>query len=189
MTWVTCAVLLTSSFAYGAGTTLNIGMAPADAGKLDPHVATTTPDKGLLHWMFNGPVRITPGQASRDFIQPDLAQSWTASEDGLVWTFNLRQGVECHGEYGQLDANDVVFSLKRAANNETSGFANDFKALSSIEATGDHEVKITLCEPVPSLLGLLVPNHGGNIVCKDAVEARRRSWSWSANCRAASTYR
>ncbi|WP_299617155.1 ABC transporter substrate-binding protein [Pelagibius sp.] len=168
---VTCALALTSSLAYGAGTTLNIGMASADAGKLDPHVATTTPDKGLLHWMFNGLVRIKPGQASPAFIEADLAESWEASDDGLVWTFNLRQGVQCHGEYGELDANDVVFSLKRAANNDTSGFANDFKAFSSIEATGDYEVKITLSEPVPSLLGLLVPYHGGNIVCQDAVEA------------------
>ena len=168
---VACAALLASSLAHGAGTTLNVGMASADAGKLDPHVATTTPDKGLLHWMFNGLVRIKPGQASPAFIEPDLAESWTASADGLVWTFKLRQGVECHGEYGELDAADVVFSLKRAANNETSGFANDFKALSSVEATGDHEVTITLSEPVPSLLGLLVAYHGGNIVCQDAVEA------------------
>src|SRR5690606_22841 len=32
-------------------------------------------------------------------------------------------------------------------------------------------VTIKLKNPVPSLLGMLVPYHGGNIVCKDAVEA------------------
>ncbi|MCG8357725.1 MAG: ABC transporter substrate-binding protein, partial [Kiloniellales bacterium] len=144
LTSVAGALLLTASLAQAAGTTLNVGMGSADAGKLDPHVATTTPDKGLLHWMFNGLVRIEPGQASPAHIEPDLAESWTSSEDGLEWVFTLRQGVQCHGEYGELDANDVVFSLKRAANKETSGFANDFKALSSIEATGDYEVKITL---------------------------------------------
>src|SRR3546814_7080569 len=40
--------------AQAAGTTLNVGIATADAGKLDPHLATTTPDKGVLHWMYNG---------------------------------------------------------------------------------------------------------------------------------------
>lgn len=157
--------------AYAAGTTLNVGMASADAGKLDPHVATTTPDKGLLHWMFNGLVRVQPGKASPEFIEPDLAESWTASDDGLQWTFKLRQGVQCHGEYGELDSEDVVFSLQRAASETSSSFANDYQAIASIEANGSHEVKITLSEPVPSLLGLLVPYHGGNIVCKDAVEA------------------
>ena len=171
LTTITLGCVLMSSHALADGTTLNIGMASADAGKLDPHVATTTPDKGLLHWMFNGLVRIQPGQASPAFIEADLAESWTSSDDGLEWVFSLRQGVQCHGEYGELDANDVVFSLSRAANSETSGFANDFKAISSIEATGDYEVRITLSEPVPSLLGLLVPYHGGNIVCQDAVEA------------------
>ena len=45
-----------------------------------------------------------------------------------------------------------------------------FGAVGSVEATGSYEVKITLTEPVPSLLCLLVPYHGGNMVCKDAVE-------------------
>ncbi len=157
--------------AAGAQTVLNVGMASADAGKLDPHVATTTPDKGLLHWMYNGLVRIQPGKASPEFIEPDIAESWTASDDGLTWTFKLREDVDCHGEYGMIDAEDVVFSLERAANSETSSFAGDYSAFESVEATGPFEVTITLKETVPSLLGTLVPYHGGNIVCKDAMEA------------------
>jgi len=157
--------------AHAEQTTLNVGMASADAGKLDPHVATTTPDKGLLHWMFSGLVRIQPGKASPEFVEPDIAESWTTSDDGLVWTFSLRDDVDCHGEYGTLDAEDVVFSLERSADPEISGFAADFSAFESVEASGEHEVTITLSNPVPSLLGLLVPYHGGNIVCRDAVEA------------------
>ncbi|MEM0906559.1 MAG: ABC transporter substrate-binding protein [Pseudomonadota bacterium] len=163
--------LAAASGAHAAGTTLNVGMASADAGNLDPHVATTTPDKGLLHWMFNGLVRIKPGEASPGFIEPDIASSWTTSDDGLTWVFTLRDDVACHGDYGNLDAEDVVFSIERAANPDTSGFAKDFAALDSVEATGPYEVTITLSQSVPSLLGLLVPYHGGNIVCKDAVEA------------------
>ena len=62
--------------------TLVVGMASADAGKLDPHLTATTPDKGLLNWMFNGLVRIKPGQASPKFIEPDLAESWSSNADG-----------------------------------------------------------------------------------------------------------
>ena len=163
--------LVAAGSAHAAGTTLNVGMGSADAGKLDPHVATTTPDKGLLHWMFNGLVRIKPGEASPANIEPDIAESWTSSEDGLTWTFKLRQDVDCHGDYGRLDAEDVVFSLNRAANPDISAFAKDYAAFDSVEATGDHEVTVKLKNSIPSLLGLLVPYHGGNIVCKDAVEA------------------
>ena len=160
----------TTGTSWAAQTTLNVGMASADAGKLDPHIATTTPDKGLLHWMFSGLVRIQPGKASPEFIEPDIASSWTKSEDGLTWIFTLREDVMCHGGYGQLNADDVVYSLNRSANADTSGFAADFAAFESVEATGDFEVTIDLSETVPSLLGLLVPYHGGNIVCMDAVE-------------------
>lgn len=165
------ALGLTGTAAVAQQTTLNIGMASADAGKLDPHIATTTPDKGLLHWMFNGLVRITPGQSSPEFIEPDIASSWTSSDDGLTWVFTLREDVECHGEYGNLDAEDVVFSLQRAADPDQSSFSGDFAAFESIEATGPYEVTITLSNSIPSLLGTLVPYHGGNIVCQDAVEA------------------
>ncbi|MEM1046879.1 MAG: ABC transporter substrate-binding protein [Pseudomonadota bacterium] len=165
------ALSLTAGVASAQKTTLNVGMGSADAGKLDPHIATTTPDKGLLHWMFNGLVRIQPGKASPEYIEPDIAKSWTSSDDGLTWVFTLREDVDCHGEYGNLDAEDVVFSLNRSSNTDTSAFAGDYSSFKSVEATGPYEVTITLANPVPSLLGLLVPYHGGNIVCRDAVEA------------------
>jgi len=170
------AVLIAASIGVGTQalaeqTVLNVGMAGDDAGKLDPHVATTTLDKGLLHWMFNGLVRIQPGKASPEYIEPDIASEWNASDDGLTWTFTLREDVACHGEYGMLDAQDVVFSLERSMNPDVSSFSSDFAAIDTVEATGEHEVTLTLSNPVPSLLGLLVPYHGGNIVCQDAVEA------------------
>ena len=40
-------------------------------------------------------------------VIPGLAESWEVSDDGLVWTFNLRDGVLFH-DGSSLDANDVV---------------------------------------------------------------------------------
>src|SRR3546814_17203310 len=121
--------------------------------------------------MYNGLVRIKPGQATPAAIEPDLAESWTTSPDGLTWTFKLRQGVDCHGKYGEFDAEDAVFSLKRAAAKESSSFAKDYAALQTTEATGKYAVKIVLANPLPSLLGLLVPYHADTLYCQAAVEA------------------
>ncbi|MEO1536723.1 MAG: ABC transporter substrate-binding protein [Pseudomonadota bacterium] len=165
------AALLVSSAAFAEGTTLTVGQNVADASNLDPHRATSGADKGLLHWMFNGLVRIQSGEGNPEFIEPDIAESWTTSDDGLTWVFSLRDDVECHGDYGAIDADDVVFSLERAANPKTSAFATDYAAIESIAATGEYEVTIQLSYSIPSLLGLLIPYHGGNIVCQDAVEA------------------
>lgn len=152
--------------------TLNIGMAAADVGQLDPHKAATTQDKPVVSWIFNGLVRLKPGSAKLEDIEPDLAEKWTASADKLVWTFNLRKGVKFHGNYGELTADDVVFSLQRAGSSKTSSFSADYASVDKIEAVDPLTVKITLKSPIPSLLGIVANYHGGNIVSKKAVEER-----------------
>ncbi|MEZ5843736.1 MAG: ABC transporter substrate-binding protein [Hyphomicrobiaceae bacterium] len=149
---------------------LVVGMASADAGKLDPHLTATTPDKGLLHWMFNGLVRIKPGRASPEFIEPDIAESWTSNKDGTEWTFKLRKGVQCHHNYGEFTAEDAVYSIQRAATKATSSFSNDYRAVASATAPDKYTVVVKLKNPVPGFLGYLANYHGGNMVCKKAAE-------------------
>jgi peptide/nickel transport system substrate-binding protein len=150
--------------------TLRVAVPGNDMASLDPYRATATLDVNVVNWVFNGLVRIKPGQINPELIEPDIAESWTSTPDKKEWTFKLRDNVQCQGDYGALTAEDVVFSLKRASAKETSSFFADYQALQSIEAPDAKTVKITLKEPVPSLLGLLVPYHGGNIVCRKAVE-------------------
>ena len=140
-----------------------------DLGKLDPHQASAGADKGILNWMFNALVRIEPGRASPEFIEPDLAESWTSNEAGTEWTFKIRQGVKCHdGE--MFTAKDAAYSLQRSADKDRSAFAGDFSALQSAEAVDDGTLKVTLKNPIPSLLGLLSNYHGGMMVCMKAAE-------------------
>ncbi len=47
-------------------------------------------------------------------VIPGLAETWSASDDGLTWTFNLRDGVLFH-DGSSLDANDVVVSWQASA--------------------------------------------------------------------------
>lgn len=149
---------------------ISVGMAAPDIGQIDPHKATTTQDKPMTGWVFNGLVRFPPGSDDLAALEPDLAESWEKSDDGLEWTFHLRDGVQFHRGYGELTAEDVVFSLNRAANKDTSSFSGDYAAFSSVEAIDERTVKIMLSAPVPSLLGLVANYHGGNIVSKKAVE-------------------
>lgn len=150
---------------------LRMAVAAQSAGQLDPHVSTKTEDKIVFGMIFNGLVRFAPGSMSSDAIQPDLAESWTSSDDGLIWEFKLRQGVQFHGGYGELTAADVVYSLNRAADENRSSVSSDYKAFESVEAVDDYTVRITLSEAIPSLLGVVANYHGGNIVSmKAAVE-------------------
>jgi peptide/nickel transport system substrate-binding protein len=173
-TWMAGAALaavMAASPALAQKTTLVVGMQTQDAGVLDPHMNSGTPGKALLNWMFNGLVRIKPGQASPDQIEPDIAESWTSSADGKEWTFKLRQGVQCHHDGGEFTSEDAVFSLQRAGSKDSSAFSSDYSAFDKVEAIDKYTVKITLKTPIPSLLGQVMNYHGGNMVCKKAAEA------------------
>ena len=42
-----------------------------------------------------------------------LAKSWQASEDGTTWTFQLEEGVQFHKGYGEMTAEDVIWSMRQ----------------------------------------------------------------------------
>jgi peptide/nickel transport system substrate-binding protein len=133
--------------------TLRVGQIGQQAGTLDPHRATATPDKGPASWMFDGLVRFPPGAADPGRLEPDLAERWERSADGLTWTFTLREGVQFHHGMGTLTAEDVAFSIRRAATAESSAFATDYRDLGAVEVIDPRTVRVVFRQPVPSALG------------------------------------
>ncbi len=179
-----CGLLALSAAALPAGqalaepsTHLNLGSFGADVGQLDPDYAASTTDRMVVAWIFNGLVRFKPGSTDPASIEPDLAESWESSDDKLVWTFHLRHGVKWQKGYGELTADDVVFSFNKASNKDTSAYAPDYASFQSVEAVDPYTVKITLAHQVPSLLGLVANYSGGFIVPKKAVEEKGENWT------------
>jgi peptide/nickel transport system substrate-binding protein len=119
--------------------------------------------------MFNALVRFKPEDINPEKIEPDLAEKWEHSKNGLVWTFYLRKGVKFHKGYGELTAEDVKFSLVKAADKTASSFAAEYAALDKVEAIDPHTIRITLKRAIPSVLGILANYHGGYIVSKRAI--------------------
>jgi peptide/nickel transport system substrate-binding protein len=88
---------------------------------------------------------------------PVLAESWQSNEDGTVWTITLRAGVTFH-DGSPLDADDVIHSLKRAADPATgSQGASVLTPLheAAFEAADARTVRITLAAPQVELPLLL----------------------------------
>jgi peptide/nickel transport system substrate-binding protein len=115
-------------------------------------------------------VRFKPGSADPKEIEPDLAERWDASPDGKSWTFHLRSDVKFQGDWGTLNADDVVYSLQRAADPKRSTFSSDFSAIDKIEKLDDLTVRVTLKYPDVNFLGRVSNYHGGNIVSRKAAE-------------------
>jgi peptide/nickel transport system substrate-binding protein len=151
---------------------LNFGMAAQDIGQLDPHFAVSTIDRVPAALMFNGLVRFAPGSTDPASLEADLAERWEATEDGKTWTFHIRHGVQFHGGFGELTADDVVFSLKKAGDAKSSAFASEMRPFQTIEAIDPYTVRVVLKENVPSVLGILTNYAQGFIVSKKAVEQR-----------------
>ena len=130
------AALLASAVAFATPamaqpkTTLNVGMAAQDIGQLDPHFAVSTIDRVPAALDVQRPGAVRAGQhRSRRRWSRTSPRSWEATEDGKTWTFHLRHGVQFHGGFGELTADDVVFSLKKAGDAKTSAFASETAAV------------------------------------------------------------
>lgn len=149
---------------------LQISSGGSDIATLDAHRASATTDKALVGWIYNGLVRFPPGSADPKDLEPDLAERWETSPDGKVWTFHLRKGVKFHGDWGELSADDVVYSLTRSADPKRSTFSADFAAIDKLETLDDDTVRITLKYTDANFLGRVSNYHGGNIVSKKAAE-------------------
>lgn len=150
--------------------TLQVGVSSGDVATLDPHRASATSDMTLIGWIYNGLVRFKPGSADPRDLEPDLAERWDVSADGKIWTFYLRKGVQFQGGWGELTADDVVYSLNRSADPKRSTFSSDFASVESVAKLDDHTVRITLKYPDSSFLGRVSNYHGGNIVSQKAAE-------------------
>jgi dipeptide transport system substrate-binding protein len=109
-------------------------------------------------------------------VIPSLAEKWTISDDGTVYTFNLRKGVKWHSTSRSFkptrdfNADDVLFSIERQwkedhpyfkVTSQNHAYFGDMglpKLLKSVEKVDDHTVKITLNQPeAPFLSDLAMP--------------------------------
>lgn len=169
------ALLVASTMATSAShaqSVVSVGAFGADAGKLDPHLSGGGQDTALFSYMFNGLARFRPGSMEPKNIELDLATKIEPADDsGKVWTVSLRKGVQFHGGYGEMTAADVVWSLNRVRDPKTSGFASTFGVIDAVEAQGDHTVRVTLKDRIPTFIGLLADPQGGYILSKKAHDA------------------
>ncbi|MCA1036652.1 ABC transporter substrate-binding protein [Bacillus infantis] len=97
---------------------------------------------------------------------PDLAKEWDTSEDGLEWTFHLRDDVLWHdGE--KFTAEDVAYTFNEIVLNKELGANNSsyFKKLKEVQAVDDYTVKFLLESPAAALPAYLsfnteiIPKH------------------------------
>ncbi len=145
---------------------------PAGISTLDPAFSKEQSIIWAVNQVFNGLVQMD----NQLNVEPCIAKSWTISEDGLIYTFNLREDVFFHlheiFENGTraVVARDFKYSFERLVARETAApGAWVFQKVKSFEATNDTTFIICLKEPFTPFLGLLTMKYC-SVVPKEVVE-------------------
>ncbi len=146
---------------------------------LDPNKAKCILDNEVAHMTQECLVRNTAGK-----IEPGIAESWEISDDGLVYTFHLRDAKWSDGE--SIKAEDFVYGLQRLMDPATASeyafigeYVKNGAAVESgekapeelgIKAPDDKTVEITLDVATPYFLSLMGSSAQYSPIRKDIVE-------------------
>ena len=114
-----------------------------DAGDFDPAKAAYGMSHAVIEQVFSG---LTALDADAN-PYPDVAESIDISDDGLVYTFHLRKGVNFH-DGTPFTAEDVKFTFDRLKDPETGyPYAVQLASLEETTVVDDHTVQMRLSVP------------------------------------------
>lgn len=156
--------------------TFNIGEEPP---QLDSAISTDAVSFDVLRQVMEGLIR--KGEGGKIEKGSGIAEDWTISDDGLVYTFKLKKGTKW-SDGKEVTAKDFAYAWFRALDPKTASQYNyqlfhivgaeawslldtkasdfetkyaDLKSKVAIETPDDYTLKVTLANPSPFFLGLM----------------------------------
>jgi peptide/nickel transport system substrate-binding protein len=140
-------------------------------GSLDPLSFQGSSDSIILDNVFSGLVRHKPGTVAE--VDPDLAERWTISPDGKVYTFFLRRNARWHDGYGAVTAQDVKYTWDRVRDPRNRSVSADTLApVETVDAVDQYTVRVTLKDRYYPFLVNIAHDWGTFIVNQRAVDER-----------------
>lgn len=139
---------------------------PSNVNTLDP-AKTKIGEEYIINFLvYSGLTELdTSGKA-----KPDLAESWTSSEDQKTWTFKLRHGVKFH-DGREFDSGDAKATIARVMDKTTGSTARvNFDIVDSIETPDKYTVVFKLKIPYSGFADIL-GDRQTRIVPKDKLDS------------------
>jgi peptide/nickel transport system substrate-binding protein len=142
---------------------------------LDPAFTISASESHIMRAIYSGLVRFKPGSYE---WEPDAAEWINVSDDGKVIEFKLKEGIQFHGGYGEMTAEDVKFSYERIIDPAVdSPYSYEWATLDHVEVTGKYTGKIILSEPFAPLWHTVLPADPGLIISQKAYEERGEAFA------------
>ncbi len=162
----TLAAAIAATPALAADLVIGVG---SEATTMDPHFYNLGPNTEITESVFD---RLIHHDENLNAI-PGIAESWTASDDGLTWTFKLRKDAKFHDGKPVTTA-DVTFSFDRLpkVENSPSSFQKYLRLFEKVAAIDAHTLRIKATIPSPNVLHdleqiAIVPKHLGMASTED----------------------
>lgn len=160
----------------GSGSIIKYDLAEG-VKNLDPQFATDETARMIISNTFEGLLRQLPNGE----VEPGVAERYTVSDDGLIYTFYLRQNARWSGEKPEpVTAHDFVFALRRLFNPVApSPFASSYSCIAGsdevlagkdtsllgVKTIDDYTLSITLRQRESTLPSLLASSSA--MPCKE----------------------
>ena len=141
---------------------------------LDPAFARNPSIIWPTNQLFNGLVQFDDALN----VEPDIAKKWSVSEDGITYTFTLRNDVFFHkhpqfkykNNTRTVTASDFTYSFNRLTNPKIASPGNwVLKNVADYKAINDTIFEIQLKKPFPAFIGLMSMRYC-SVVPKEIVE-------------------
>ncbi len=147
---------------------------------LDPAASSNFENIWAVNQLFNGLVQMSDSLK----VLPSIAKDWSISDDGLTYTFNLRNDVYFHdndlfegGKGRKVTAKDFVYSFNRLYDSKVSSAVTLLYNIdkenkittNGFVATNDSTFSIYLKKPFSPFLGILTMKYF-SVVPKEAIE-------------------
>ena len=135
----------------------------AEPPELDPNLSSAYVDRQVMASLYDKLVDIDQDGE----IVPMLARSYEVSDDDLVYTFHLREGIKFH-DGTEFNAEAVKYNLDRYQE-EDSVRSTEVEPIESVETVDEYTVRVTLSEPFAPFLAVLT-DRAGIIASPKAIE-------------------
>jgi len=166
------AVVLALGLAWGLGSAVAASESPSPAsGKviyrvgwtrepdnLNPFIGYASPAFSVWYLTYDSLVGYDPATLApmKGEGSTGLATDWSTSEDGLTWTFTIRQNAKW--DDGQpLTAKDIAFTYTYVIDNEMSNFTAYTNLIEKATAIDDYTVEFQCSKPKPDMIRSWVP--------------------------------
>lgn len=113
---------------------------------INPVLAFTDTDRDLVNLLYSGLMKYQSG-----VLVPDLAESYSISDDGLVYNFKLRSNLRFH-DGSQITAEDVEFTIQKIQDSEIKSPKRADWASVNVKKISSTEIQFILKQPYAPFL-------------------------------------